>query len=461
METPIKDLLRDKYQIDVDKSELQELISKQVDQELLKRLDKPDRQQLNQDSYFKDLQQSLVGVKENLSSVFSRDFIMQQVNGVKEFFKDHAISPDAIKNSIKDLVTWNKDSPTVENITQSLDKVRDIFTKEQEQISEIEKETPSLSNQFDNLKDMMKESYETINQGADIQSLRNYQDTSRLEIVTQTLNLKSDNENPYQFNKLNNDIDWHNQDNRSDIYDLYNYLKDAQNNLKYSEAYPNSNNIEKLQLEQFTLQGIQTIEEQISPKELNESRIEHLANNNNQSKPQFDNLKDFSKSMDKIEKTMPDEAKNKINESVKDELEQNNIIKEGYNIQETEVFQTLNEKNEYNELASNKDDKQVVANLLDVDQGKAIVEVGDEQYTLTLNEADTKKIENNQDAFTFNFDTETNEFNYLIDEDAIEEPQQSSEQDNEKKSHTPEQQPEPSPLPQEYIDMAENDDFER
>ncbi|MEJ7309595.1 hypothetical protein WL361_12520, partial [Staphylococcus epidermidis] len=61
METPIKDILKEKYKIDLDKEDLQELIAKQVDQELLKRIDKPDRQQLNQDSYFKDLQQSLVG----------------------------------------------------------------------------------------------------------------------------------------------------------------------------------------------------------------------------------------------------------------------------------------------------------------------------------------------------------------------------------------------------------------
>lgn len=114
METPIKDILREKYKIDIDKQNLQELISKQVDQELLKRLDKPDRQQLNQDSYFKELQQSLVGMKERLSNVFTSDFIMQQVNGVKDFFNDHAINPETIKNNIKDLVTWNQDSPTVE-----------------------------------------------------------------------------------------------------------------------------------------------------------------------------------------------------------------------------------------------------------------------------------------------------------------------------------------------------------
>ena len=91
METPIKDILKEKYKIDLDKEDLQELIAKQVDQELLKRIDKPDRQQLNQDSYFKDLQQSLVGMKERLSNAFTSDFIMQQINGVKDFFNDHSI----------------------------------------------------------------------------------------------------------------------------------------------------------------------------------------------------------------------------------------------------------------------------------------------------------------------------------------------------------------------------------
>ena len=57
---------------------LQELIAKQVDQVLLKRIDKSDRQQLNLDGYFKELQQSLVGIKDHLSNALTSDFIMQQ-----------------------------------------------------------------------------------------------------------------------------------------------------------------------------------------------------------------------------------------------------------------------------------------------------------------------------------------------------------------------------------------------
>ncbi|OIJ29098.1 hypothetical protein [Staphylococcus sp. LCT-H4] len=459
METPIKDILKEKYKIDFDKQDLQELISKQVDQELLKRLDKPDRQQLNQDSYFKELQQSLVGMKERLSNVFTSDFIMQQVNGVKDFFNDHAINPETIKNNIKDLVTWNQDSPTVENITSTFDKVRDIFVEEQDQFSKIEKEQPSLSNQFDSLKDMMKSSYQTINQGADIQNLRNYEQVSRLEIINQKLELQSDTqETPYNFETLNQNIEWSNPDKKENIIDLYNYLKDAHNTIAYSEPYSNDTNIDKLKIEQFTLQGIQSIEEQISPKELNESRIEHLENNN-LSKPQYDAINDFDKAIKSVEKNLPNEAREQIQESEKSESAQNNIIKEAYNIQQTEVFQSLNEKNEFNELAQNTDDKQVTASLLDVDGDKVIVEVGNEQYALTLNETDTEKIQTNEEAFSFNFNTETNEFNYLIDEEAISETLQ--ENDNEKKSHTPEQQAEPNTLPQEYIDMAENNDFER
>lgn len=457
METPIKDILREKYQIDLDKKDLQELIAKQVDQELLKRIDKPDRQKLNQDNYFKELQQSLVGMKERLSNAFTSDFIMQQINGVKDFFNDHSINPETIKNNIKDLITWNKDSPTVENITSTFDKVRDIFTKEQDQVSEIENETPTLSSQFDNLKDMMKSSYQTINQGADIQNLRNYEQVSRLEIINQRLNIQNDKqENPYNFEKVNQGIDWQNQDEKGNIINLYNYLKDVHNTISYSDAYSDDTNINKLQLEKFTLQGIQSIEEQISPRELNENRIQHLEDQK-QNVAQYDGMNEFNKAIKDITGTLTNEAKAHIQVSEKSELEQNNIIKESYDIQQTEIFQSLNEKSEYKEMAKNIDDKQVTANLIDIDGEKIIVEVGSEEYALTLNETDTAKIQANKDAFTFSFNTETNEFNYLIDEDAIDETQQ----DNEKKSHTPEQFAEANPLPQEYIDMAENSDFER
>ncbi|HGZ7920821.1 TPA: hypothetical protein ACOF2E_002506 [Staphylococcus aureus] len=463
METPIKDILKEKYSIDLDKEDLQELISKQVDQELLKRLDKPDRQKLNLDDYFKDLQQSLVGIKERLSNAFTSDFIMQQVNGVKNFFNDHAINPETIKNNIKDLVTWNKESATVENLTSTFDKVRDFFSKEQQQVSALsqEQKQPSLSNQFTDLKDMMTNSYETINRSADIQGLRNYEQVARLEIINQKLALQPDvdkAEPNYNVESISQNISLNSDENKGNTIDLYNYLKDAQNVLSYSDPYSADNDINKLQLEQFTLQAIQTIEEQISPKELNESRINHLAETN--TKPYQNSVIDsYIKDINSIEKSLPEQSKVQIQESEKLELEQNNTIKEAYDIQETEVFQTLNEKSEYKDLMQNDNDKQVEAELLDVDGDKVIVEVGTEQYALTLNEEDTQKIQNNQDAFTFNFNTDTNEFNYEIDEDAISE--NTYEVDNEKKSHTPEQYEEPDPLPPEYIEQAENDEFER
>lgn len=463
METPIKDILREKYSIDLDKEDLQELISKQVDQELLKRVDKPDRQKLNLDDYFKDLQQSLVGMKERLSNAFTSDFIMQQVNGVKNFFNDHAINPETIKNNIKDLVTWNKESATVENLTSTFDIVRDFFSKEQQQVSELsqEQEQSSLSNQFTDLKDMMTNSYETINRSADIQGLRNYEQVARLEIINQKLALQPDvdkAEPNYNIETISQNISLNSEENKGNTIDLYNYLKDAQNVLSYSDPYRADNDINKLQLEQFTLQAIQTIEEQISPKELNESRINHLPEAN--TKPYQNSVIDsYIKDINSIEKSLPEQAKLQIQESEKLELDQNNTIKEAYDIQETEVFQTLNEKSEYKDLMQNDNDKQVEAELLDVDGDKVIVEVGTEQYALTLNEEDTQKIQNNQDAFTFNFNTDTNEFNYEIDEDAISE--NTHEVDNEKKAHTPEQYAEPDPLPPEYIEQAENDEFER
>ncbi|EHP0490869.1 hypothetical protein KND94_001960 [Staphylococcus pseudintermedius] len=461
METPIKDILREKYSIDLDKKELQELISKQVDQELLKRVDKPDRQKLNLDDYFKDLQQSLVGMKERLSNAFTSDFIMQQVNGVKDFFNDHGINPETIKKNIKDLVTWNKESATVENLISTFDKVRDFFSQEQQQVSELSQGQPLLSSQFTDLKDMMTNSYETINRSADIQGLRNYEQVARLEIINQKLALQPDvdkAEPNYNVESINQNISLNSDENKVNTIDLYNYLRDAQNILSYSAPYKTDNDINKLQLEQFTLQAIQTIEEQISPKELNKSRINHLSEV--YTKPYQNSVIDsYIKDINSIEKGLPEQAKLQIQESKKAELEQNNTIKEAYDIQETDVFQILNDKSEYKDLMHNGKDKQVKAELLDVDRDKVIVEVGIEQYALTLNEEDTQKIQNNQDAFTFNFNTDTKEFDYEIDEDAISE--HTHEVDNEKKSHTPEQYAEPDPLPPEYIEQAENDAFER
>ncbi|HAR5836075.1 TPA: hypothetical protein I1527_002367 [Staphylococcus pseudintermedius] len=461
METPIKDILREKYSIDLDKKELQELISKQVDQELLKRVDKPDRQKLNLDDYFKDLQQSLVGMKERLSNAFTSDFIMQQVNGVKDFFNDHGINPETIKKNIKDLVTWNKESATVENLISTFDKVRDFFSQEQQQVSELSQGQPLLSSQFTDLKDMMTNSYETINRSADIQGLRNYEQVARLEIINQKLALQPDvdkAEPNYNVESINQNISLNSDENKVNTIDLYNYLRDAQNILSYSAPYKTDNDINKLQLEQFTLQAIQTIEEQISPKELNKSRINHLSEV--YTKPYQNSVIDsYIKDINSIEKGLPEQAKLQIQESKKAELEQNNTIKEAYDIQETDVFQILNDKSEYKDLMHNGKDKQVKAELLDVDRDKVIVEVGTEQYALTLNEEDTQKIQNNQDAFTFNFNTDTKEFDYEIDEDAISE--HTHEVDNEKKSHTPEQYAEPDPLPPEYIEQAENDEFER
>ncbi|EMB9404446.1 hypothetical protein U9650_002324, partial [Staphylococcus pseudintermedius] len=333
--------------------------------------------------------------------------------------------------------------------------------QEQQQVSELSQGQPLLSSQFTDLKDMMTNSYETINRSADIQGLRNYEQVARLEIINQKLALQSDvdkAEPNHNIESINQNISLNSDENKGNTIDLYNYLRDAQNILSYSVPYRTDNDINKLRLEQFTLQAIQTIEEQISPKELNESRINHLSEV--YTKPYQNSVIDsYIKDINSIEKGLPQQAKLQIQESKKAELEQNNTIKEAYNIQETDVFQILNEKSEYKDLMQYSKDKQVEAEILDVDGDKVIVEVDTEQYALTLNEEDTQKIQNNQDAFTFNFNTDTKEFNYEIDEDAISE--RTHEVDNEKKSHTPEQYAEPDPLPPEYIEQAENDAFER
>ncbi|EGQ3597056.1 hypothetical protein I0577_002230 [Staphylococcus pseudintermedius] len=328
-------------------------------------------------------------------------------------------------------------------------------------MSELSQGQPLLSSQFTDLKDMMTNSYETINRSADIQGLRNYEQVARLEIINQKLALQPDvdkAEPNYNVESINQNISLNSDENKVNTIDLYNYLRDAQNILSYSAPYKIDNDINKLQLEQFTLQAIQTIEEQISPKELNKSRINHLSEV--YTKPYQNSVIDsYIKDINSIEKGLPEQAKLQIQESKKAELEQNNTIKEAYDIQETDVFQILNDKSEYKDLMHNGKDKQVKAELLDVDRDKVIVEIGIEQYALTLNEEDTQKIQNNQDAFTFNFNTDTKEFDYEIDEDAISE--HTHEVDNEKKSHTPEQYAEPDPLPPEYIEQAENDAFER
>ena len=63
METPIKDILKEKYKIDIDKEALHELIAKQVDKELLKRMSSKSRENLGLSGYFTELQQSITGIK--------------------------------------------------------------------------------------------------------------------------------------------------------------------------------------------------------------------------------------------------------------------------------------------------------------------------------------------------------------------------------------------------------------
>ncbi|MDN8760174.1 hypothetical protein Q0M59_17540, partial [Staphylococcus aureus] len=80
-----------------------------------------------------------------------------------------------------------------------------------------EQKQPSLSNQFTDLKDMMTNSYETINRSADIQGLRNYEQVARLEIINQKLALQPDvdkTEPNYNVESISQNISLNSDENK-------------------------------------------------------------------------------------------------------------------------------------------------------------------------------------------------------------------------------------------------------
>ncbi|EVP35497.1 hypothetical protein P319_02803, partial [Staphylococcus aureus M1574] len=85
METPIKDILKEKYKIDIDKEALHELIAKQVDKELLKRMSSKSRENLGLSGYFTELQQSITGIKARLHEKFTGETINKNIHGIKAF----------------------------------------------------------------------------------------------------------------------------------------------------------------------------------------------------------------------------------------------------------------------------------------------------------------------------------------------------------------------------------------
>ncbi|HGO3240040.1 TPA: hypothetical protein ACK0ZO_002634 [Staphylococcus aureus] len=449
METPIKDILKEKYKIDIDKEALHELIAKQVDKELLKRMGSKSRKNLGLSGYFSELQQSITGIKAHLHEKFTRETINKNIHGIKAFLSDYSINPKTISENIKELLGKSKD-----NVVDAFSKIKTLFKEEQQNLKHRELNNKTLlSEKFSDLQDMMKDSYNTINHAESIKELRNYKQVTRLEIIEQTLALEdnSETENKYNFNNFSKHIDWSNQDNQTQLLELYNYLKDANETIHFSDPYSNDNDGNKLQLEQFTLQGIQKIEEKINSKDLNESRLNHLENNRNTSLNFTENnLKSFDKELKGVHRSLTKESEQAIKESKAIELEQEKEIYEAGKIQESELFQTLNNQYTFAATPEKESSELEKANFVGIEGGEIIVEVDENLYALTLNDKDKEKIQKNTDIFEFTYNTQTGEFKYSENKESSVVKSNSNTMSNNQ-----------NPLPKEYIELAEQENYER
>lgn len=449
METPIKDILKEKYKIDIDKEALHELIAKQVDKELLKRMSSKSRENLGLSGYFTELQQSITGIKARLHEKFTGETINKNIHGIKAFLSDYAINPKIISENIKELLGKSKD-----NVVDTFSKIKTLFKEEQQNLRHTELNNEILlSEKFSDLQDMMKDSYNIINNAENIKELRNYKQITRLEIIEQTLALKDnpETENKYNFNNFSKHIDWSNQDNQTQMLELYNYLKDANEAIHFSDPYSIDNDYNKLQLEQFTLQGIQKIEASINAKDLNESRLNHLENNRNTSLNFTENnLKNFNKELKGVHRSLTKESEQAIKENKVIELEREKEIYEAGKIQESELFQTLNNQNTFAVTPEKEPSELEKANFVGIEQGEIIVEVDENLYALTLNDKDKEKIQKNADIFEFTYNTQTGEFKYSENkENSVVKSNQNVISNNQ------------NPLPKEYIELAEQENYER
>lgn len=431
METPISELLRDKYGIDLDKSELQKLISQQVEQEVLKRLPKTEREAMDKDDYYNQLPNDINSTKLGLKNIFSKEKIEQQINGVKQFFEDHSLTPQAIKENAKDLINWNTNNPTIEKLNNTFSKVRDIFTNEQNKVSNLEQNNDySLSDRFENLSELMQEANETINKSNQVLELRDFTQSNRLQEINQRLDIANENNDNYNSSSFNQTINFKNVE---ETMSIYNYLKDTQTMIENSNPYERNHNTNNLQLEQFSLSAIQHIEKNVPMENLVESRLEHINNGLKNNLSENDVLKDFKQDINKLENNLQPHEKDTIQSAISHEHNDNQTILESYNVQENDVFQKISQNEQINQSTS-----ETQCEIVDVNNNEVFLNINNEIYSVSVADEDYNKIKDNPNNFTFTYDNESEKLTYQAVENETEVQQEKQNEHEESPSKAPE-----------------------
>lgn len=431
METPISELLRDKYGIDLDKSELQKLISQQVEQEVLKRLPKTEREAMDKDDYYNQLPNDINSTKLGLKNIFSKEKIEQQINGVKQFFEDHSLTPQAIKENAKDLINWNTNNPTIEKLNNTFSKVRDIFTNEQNKVSNLEQNNDyNLSDRFENLSELMQEANETINKSNQVLELRDFTQSNRLQEINQRLVIANENNDNYNSSSFNQTINFKNVE---ETMSIYNYLKDTQTMIENSNPYERNHNTNNLQLEQFSLSAIQHIEKNVPMENLVESRLEHINNGLKNNLSENDVLKYFKQDINKLENNLQPHEKDTIQSAISHEHNDNQTILESYNVQENDVFQKISQNEQINQSTS-----ETQCEIVDVNNNEVFLNINNEIYSVSVADEDYNKIKDNPNNFTFTYDNESEKLTYQAIENETEVQQEKQNEHEESPSKAPE-----------------------
>lgn len=440
MEVPISEMLKDKYGIDIDNKDLHELIAQQVEQEVLKRIPKTDREKMGDNEHYNNLPNNISQTKNGLKGIFSKEKIELQIQGVKQFFEDHSLTPEAIKENAKDFINWNTENPTIEKLDNTFSKVQSIFLNEEKQINTIERtDEPSISDKFENLQDLMNTAHQTINESNQIHQLRDFNQSNRLSEIDQRLDISNENKDIYNIDGLKQNIDY---SDKSQVFDIYNSMKDTQTMIDYSNPYERNHNTNNLQIEQFSLSTIQEIENHVPMKELNESRISHLNSNKTIQLPETEQYNNFSTEVKKMENNLHPHEIDTISQAHKNENESNEKISESYKLQENPVFQQINGKTTDNE---NQENKNTNCEIVDVNNNQVFLNINEEVYSVSVNDEDYNKIETNPNNYTFTFDENSNKLTYQAIEN---EDKQTEQQENLSKEvdNTPRNAPENSNL---------------
>ncbi|TSD68788.1 hypothetical protein FOU06_13625 [Staphylococcus aureus] len=443
METSISELLRDKYNIDLDKNELHKLISQQVEQEVLKRLPKTDREAMDKDDYYNQLPNNINSTKLGLKNIFSKETIEQQINGVKQFFEDHSLTPQAIKENAKDLINWNTNNPTIEKLNNTFSKVRDIFTNEQNKVNNLEQSHDySLSDRFENLSELMQEANETINKSNQVLELRDFTQSNRLQEINQRLDIANENDDNYNSTSFNQTLNFNNVE---ETMNIYNYLKDTQTMIENSNPYERNHNTNNLQLEQFSLSAIQHIEKNVPMENLVESRLEHINNGLKNNIPENDVLKDFKQDINKLENNLQPHEKDTIQSAINHEYNDNQTILESHNVQENDVFQKISQNEQINQSTN-----ETQCEIVDVNNNEVFLNINNEIYSVSVADEDYNKIKDNPNNFTFTYDNDSEKLTYQAVENENNENQQEQSKESEQKD-SPSKSPE-----NEYLSSLES-----